>query len=294
MDPWFARRAVGQMLPGDHGWFSYAGREEQEHVVGAFMRDGLGRADKVVYITDHDPRELPGLSGLSGRHRIDPAEHLRSGRLAVLPRAETCRRDGVFDPARLAGSLHDLIARAERERFRGVRLTVDMTWALKQRRGRERVLDCESRVDATISASTVAMAICQIDERSCTRDELTAVKERHEVLVGADPYFSDAVLTITPTFRPWGLRLSGELDGARHAVFAEALRKVIGRDGEVHLNLADLRFIDLGALSMMAAAAMHLGARIILDDPSPDLADVVEIVHGRLLPWVEIGGGDGT
>lgn len=291
MDPWFARRAVGQMLPGDHAWFSYADREEQEHVVGAFMRDGLGSADKVVYITDDDPATLPGLGG---RHPIDPAEHLRTGQLAVLPRAETCLSRGVFDPARLAGSLHDLIIRAERERFRGVRVTVDMSWALKQRHGRERVLDCESRVDAAISPSTMAMAICQIDERSCTRDELTAVKERHEVLVGADPYFSDAVLTITPTFRPRGLRLSGELDGARHAVFAEALRKVIGSEDDVHLNLADLRFIDLGALSMMAGTAMHLGARIILDAPSPDLADVVEIVSSRLLPWLEIGDGEGT
>lgn len=289
MERWFAERAVGQMLPGDHAWFSYRSREEQEHVVGAFMRDGLGSADKVVYITDDDPNELPGLRG---RYRTDPAAHLRSGQLAVLPRAETCLSDGVFDPGRLAGSLHDLITQAERERFRGVRVTVDMSWALRERRGRERVLDCESRVDAAISPSTMAMAICQIDERSCTRDELTAVKERHEVLVGADPYFSDAVLTITPTFRPRGLRLSGELDGARHAVFAEALRKAIGRDGDVHLNMADLRFIDLGALSMMAGAAMHLGARVILDDPSPDLADIVELVSGRLLPWLELGDGE--
>ena len=39
MERWFAERAVGQMLPGDHAWFSYSSREEQEHVVGAFMRD---------------------------------------------------------------------------------------------------------------------------------------------------------------------------------------------------------------------------------------------------------------
>ena len=97
MERWFAERAVGQMLPGDHAWFSYSSREEQEHVVGAFMRDGLGSADKVIYITDDDPRELPGLAG---RYRIDPAPHLRSGQLAVLPRVTIVNAD-VHDRAAL-------------------------------------------------------------------------------------------------------------------------------------------------------------------------------------------------
>lgn len=290
MDRWFAERPVGELLPGDHAWFSYASREEQDHVVGAFLRDGLESSDKVVYITDDDPRALPGLTT---RYKVDPGAHLRSGQLTVLPREQTCLTRGVFDPARMAASLRELLARAERERFRGVRVTVDMTWAFRRHGDRTRILDCESRVDAAIAPSTMAMAICQVDERVCARDELAAVKERHEVLVGADPYFNDGVLTITPTFRPRGLRLSGELDGARHAVFAEALREVTVRGGDVHLNLSGLRFIDLGALSMMAGAAMHLGTRVILDDPSPDLADIVELVSSRLLPWLEIGDGEG-
>lgn len=289
MERWFAERSVGELRPGDHAWFSYAGRAEQEHVVGAFLRDGLDSSDKVVYITDDDPRGLPGLTT---RYKIDPGAHLRSGQLTVLPREQTCLTRGVFDPARMAASLGDLLIHAERERFRGIRVTVDLTWSFRQHSDRDRVLDCDSRMDAAIGPSTMAMAICQVDERVCTRDELTVVKERHEVLVGADPYFSDGVLTITPTFRPRGLRLSGELDGTRHAVFAEALREVAGRGVDVHLDLSELRFIDLGSLSMLAGAAMHLGTRVILDDPCPDLADIVELVSGRLLPWLEIGDGE--
>src|SRR4051794_3825932 len=215
MERWFAKRSVGALLPGDHAWFSYVSREEQEHVVGAFLRDGLTSSDKVVYITDDDPHDLPGLRT---RYKLDPGVYLRSGQLAILSRADTCLTRGVFDPARMAAAVRDVLASADQELFRGVRVTADMTWAFRQS-GRDSVLDCEARVDAAISPSTMAMAICQIDARSCTYDELTAVKERHEVLVGADPYFDDGVLTITPTFRPRGLRLAGELDGARHTVF---------------------------------------------------------------------------
>jgi anti-anti-sigma regulatory factor len=288
MESWFAERSVGQMLPGDHAWFSYSSQEEQDHVIGAFLRDGLLTADKVIYVTDADPHELPGL-----RHSDDlDLDHcLRTGQLTVLPRSETCLTAGVLDPGRMAASFEDALARAEHDRFRGVRITADMTWAIRQHSGRRRVLDCEAGVDAAIAPSTTAMAICQVDRRSCTRDELTALKETHEVLVGADPDFDDGVLTITRMFAPRGLRLKGELDGARHAVFAEALRAVTAQGGDIHLNLRDLRFIDLGALNMMAAAAIGMASRgsLILDEPPPDLTEVVQLVGGPLHPWLKIG-----
>ncbi|MCO5971488.1 MEDS domain-containing protein [Actinoallomurus soli] len=289
MESWFTRRSVGELLPGDHAWLSYHGREEHDHVIGAFLRDGLAGADKVIYIADDGRAELPDLRS---RYRLEPETYLRSGQLAILPQEETCLTRGVFDPARMTTTLREVLDRAETERFRGVRVTVDMTSAFRRGSGRDGVLECEARVEAAISPSTMAMAICQVDARSCTTEELIALKERHEVLVGADPYFDDGVLSITPTFHPRGLRLSGELDGARHAVFAESLRKVVDRGGEVHLDLAGLRFIDLGALSMMAGAAMHLDARVVLDNPSNELADVVELVSSRLLPWLEIGDGE--
>jgi anti-anti-sigma regulatory factor len=291
MDSWFAERSVGQMLPGDHAWFSYSSAEEQEQVVGAFLRDGLLTSDKVIYITDADPRDLPGLRA---RDDLDPDTYLSTGQLAVLPRAESCLTAGVFDPGRMVASLEDVLARAERDRYRGVRITADMTWAVRQHSGPDRVLHCEAGVDAAIAPSTNAMAICQVDRRSCTRDELTALKQTHEVLVGADPDFDDGVLTITRTFTPRGLRLKGELDGARHTVFAEALHAVTAHGGDIHLNVRDLRFIDLGALSMMAGAAMRMAARgcLILDDPSPDLTEVVQLVGGPMFPWLKIGNGE--
>jgi anti-anti-sigma regulatory factor len=290
MDSWFAERSPRQMLPGDHAWFSYSSEEEQEHVVGAFLRGGLMAADKVIYITDSEPRDLPGLRA---RADLDPRDYLRTGQLALLPRAEACLTAGVFDPGRMVASLEDVLARAERDRFRGVRVTADMTWAIRQRSGHGRVLDCEAGLDAAIAPSTTAMAICQIDRRSCTYDELTALKETHEVLVGADPDFDDGVLTITRTFEPRGLRLKGELDGARHTVFAEALYAVVAQGGDIHLDVSDLRFIDLGALSMMAGAAMRMAAHgsLFLDDPSPDLTEVVQLVGGPMLPWLKIGKG---
>lgn len=293
MDSWYAERSVGRMLPGDHAWFSYSSEDEREHVVGAFLRDGLLAADKVVCVTDAAPYDLPGLRA---RPDFQPDAYLRTGQLAILPRAETCLTGGVFDPERMLAFLEDVLARAERDRFRGVRFTTDMTWAIRQRSGRDRILECEAGLDAAIAPSTAAMAICQIDRRSCTRDELAALKETHEVLVAADPDFDDGVLTITRTFTPSGLCLKGELDAARHTVFAEALHAAVAKGGDVHLNVRDLRFVDLGALSMMTRVAMRMAAHasLILDHPSPDLSEVVRLVGGPMSPWLKIGNGDAS
>lgn len=291
MKSWFAERPVGGLLPGDHAWFSYASDEEREHVVGAFLRDGLFSSEKIIYITDTAPRDLPGLGA---RYAVDTDDYLRTGQLTVVSRSEACLTAGRFDPRRMVASVRRVLAHAEHDRFRGVRVTVDMTWAMRQRYGRALVLDCEAGVDAAIAPSTMAIAVCQVDRRSCTEDELTALKETHEVLVGADPDFDDRVLSITRTFRPRGLRLEGELDGARHAVFLQALQTVTAQGGDVHLDLAGLRFIDLGALNMMAGAALRLAARgrLFLDNASPDVTEIVRLVGGQRLPWLRIGEGE--
>lgn len=287
MDRWYALRPVGKLLPGDHAWLSYVSKEQREHVIGAFVHDGLLVRDKVVCIADGDPRNLAGLCA-----RCDIDRYLRTGQLAMLSPASACLTGGVFDPGRMVAALQDVFADAERRFFRGVRVTSDLTWAIRRRDARDRVLDCEEGLEAAISPSTMAMAICQVDARSCASGELSAFKERHEVLVGADPEFDDGVLTITRTYRPRGLRLRGELDDARHHVFEEALRSLLrgGRQSTVHLDLSELHFLDLGALSLMADVAMRLDApgRLVIDRPSPDVAEVVKLAGGLMLPWLEI------
>src|SRR5690606_31958832 len=126
------------------------------------------------------------------------------------------------------------------------------------------------RVGNTVSPSTMAMAICQIDRHACPPDELSALRDTHEVLVEVDPEFDDGVLKIVRTFEPDGLRLEGELDAARHAVFAEKLAQV-GSDRRVHLDLSRLTFIDLGGLHLLARHAVALPADrpLVLDHLAP-------------------------
>jgi anti-anti-sigma regulatory factor len=285
MDSWFARRPVRDMRPGEHAGLAYATREERDHIVGAFVRYGLSVAHKVIYVSDAQAGELPGLGG------IDPLPYLENGRLRLLGSARACLTGGVFDPDRLYGTLSSEITRAQAEGHSDIRVTLDSSWVLEQPGGFDRLLACERMFDEAFTPSTTVMAVCQIDAAACSREQLQALGEVHEVVAVADPQFEDAVLRITPTFQPCGLLLDGEIDASRHAVFTEALWSVAHDAREVHLDLAQLRFIDLGGLRMLAEFAVGRAERgpLVLDHVPSQLRNVMEIVGWHLLPGLRLG-----
>jgi anti-anti-sigma regulatory factor len=226
------------------------------------------------------------------RYHTDPSPFAATGQLKIISPRAACDADGRFEPDRLLDAVEAEIGEAFAAGYRGVRVTGDMTWAVRQPGGYQRVLGCERRMDAAIAASTMAMAICQVGWHCCTPRQLNALKGRHEVLVEANPEFEDGVLRITRTFAPPGLRLEGEVDGARHAVFAETLASIAGIDRDVHLDLSGLRFIDLGALHLLSAfAGRPRGGRLLLDNLAPELAAVIDMVGWHRLPGLAYGQG---
>jgi anti-anti-sigma regulatory factor len=288
MRTWFVERPVGEMRPGDHAWLPFSNDEEQEHVVGAFVWDGLTTSSKVIYVGDARPDTVPGL-----RHRgcIDPACYADIGQLCVIPCEEACLGREHFDPDQLLAVLEREVAIALDQGYRTVRIAADMSRALRVRGGAELLRHCEDRFDVVVAPSSFIMAICQIDRVNCRPDELMELEDTHEVLAAADPDFDDGVLRITKMFAPGGLRLEGELDGARHAVFAEALAMATSTRGTVHLDFARVRFIDLGALNLLASQAMRMpgGRDVVLDNLAPEVIGVIEMVGWHRLPGVSLG-----
>lgn len=286
---WFAKRPVSALRPGDHGWLAYSSQEERDRVIGPFVREGLETTEKVVYVTDLPAERLPGL----GRGRpIDVDALVRSSQLRVITPQEACLdRRGAFEPARMADTVARELGSAFGQGFRAMRLTTDHSWLLNGpgRPDLGPMLGCEHRVGDTVSPSTMAMAICQVDRHACRPAELAALRDTHEVLVEVNPEFDDGILKIVRTFEPEGLRVEGELDAARHSVFSDQLHRL--RPGRIHLDLSRLGFIDLGGLNLLARHATRLpaGAALILDHLSPDVESVIDMVGWHRLPGLARG-----
>ncbi len=281
----FVRRSVRDLLPGDHAWLPFHSDAEQGHVIGSWIQDGLRIRDKVIYVIDAEPWELPGLYGQ------DLRDEVRQGLLTLIPIGDACLTAGMFDHDKMLDTLGDEITKAQEQEFRGIRVTAEMSWAMQQPFGDVRVDLCEREIGERVSPSVSVTAICQTDRRNCQPEQLDLLSEHHEVRVIPNPDFDDPVLSITKTYSPLGLHLRGELDGARHRPFAEALNNVAVNGEAVHLDLSELAFMSLGALQEMTDYVRRRGkhSRIVLDHVPDHVQSLITVVGDHRLPGIQLG-----
>lgn len=89
---------------------------------------------------------------------------------------------------------------------------------------------------------------------------------------------AEKALTITPMTGGPGLRLIGEVDLATGPVLAAALDELVRGGGDVHLDLAELQFVDVSGASVVVAAAAALGSgrTLVLHRPPAVLSQILD------------------
>jgi ABC-type transporter Mla MlaB component len=277
---------VGEIRPGDHAAFPFATAAEQAQVIGPFLHDGLAARQKVIYVGETGHRRLPGLVG-----RPDADRFARTGQLRVIPSGAVCLPRGRFDPDRMLAVIGREITEAAEQGYPAVRLTADMSWAFRQPEAYPLMLACEARFAEATAAETAVMAICQLDRSRCPADQLRALTGTHRLQVTANPEFDDGVLRITRSHAPDGLRLAGELDTARQAPLLTALTSLGRATTDAHLDFAEVRFLDLGILSLLVTYALRTSPsrRLVLDNLPPDVAGLIQTLGWRHLPGLARG-----
>jgi anti-anti-sigma factor len=104
--------------------------------------------------------------------------------------------------------------------------------------------------------------------------------------------FDGALLRICSIDEPPGLRLEGEIDLNNLAAFGTALAEATRRTpGDVHLDLAELTFIDLAGLRviMEAAAGMCQGRNLVLSPVAPHVHHLIRMIGWDLTPGLLLG-----
>ncbi|MEW9550230.1 STAS domain-containing protein [Nonomuraea sp. NPDC050783] len=99
-------------------------------------------------------------------------------------------------------------------------------------------------------------------------------------LAGGDTY-------VTPVLHPFGLRLSGQIDrDTRHLLARSLTWAARMSDGDLHLDLGALAFIDAGGLRLIVTCAAELPAprRVVLRPATPLVGKLLV-----LLGW-QVGG----
>ncbi|MFC6886580.1 MULTISPECIES: MEDS domain-containing protein [Actinomadura] len=252
-----ARTAVGRMKFGDHLCLTYDNEEERYAVLMAYIRDGLRADHKIIYLADQEnPRDvLERLAAEAGKDEDALRTAADEGHLAIRPIIEAFMATGRFDPDETVALLGTEIELALVQGYDGVRITGETSFSVRGWPGTEHFAEFEHKCQQAFQApGTRAMAICQYDRRWFGPDQLRILESCHDGRVRVDDLYADGVLTITPTFTPPGLRLTGAVDESTLPGLLEALHGAAGRAGHLCLDLSGLEFCDLEGLRVLIGA----------------------------------------
>lgn len=94
-----------------------------------------------------------------------------------------------------------------------------------------------------------------------------------ETRLDVDRSFETATLTLRPLADQSGYAAAGEIDASNRPVLATALADLMARDGDVHLDLQQVRFVDVGAAALLVSTARRLrnGRQLLLHHPPCEL-----------------------
>jgi anti-anti-sigma regulatory factor len=169
----------------------------------------------------------------------------------------------------LAGEL----ASSGKQGFPGLRVALDMSWALRPVAGIEELPEFEEGIATALEGSTAAV-LCQYDRERFDPVTLASVSGFHTRAVAAATYYADALLRICRQYAPPGVRIAGELDFQAGEPLGLALAEAVRLGGDIVINMSALAFIDARCTLMIADAARTIASqsRLVILQCLPEVA----------------------
>jgi len=187
MSPPYALRGILHLVPGDHLCCLYETEEEHRAVLTPYMRQGLERGEKVLYIADAHIAE--GVLAYLRADGLEVEPYLARGQLSILTADDAYMRQGVFDPDGMIALLRTETARALAEGYSALRASGETTWALRGLPGSGRLIEYEAKLN-TFFPGSQCLGLCQYDRRRVDPAVLLEVLATHPTAVVGTPSLS--------------------------------------------------------------------------------------------------------
>ncbi|MFW5836634.1 MAG: MEDS domain-containing protein [Desulfovibrionaceae bacterium] len=174
------RDRILRLSIGDHLCCIYETEEEHRAVLAPFLRSGLEQGHKILYVVD--ARTAETVMGYLEREGLEASAYIDSGRLVLAESRDTYTRGGVFDPDSMLELLHAESAKARDEGFEALRVTGEMSWALRGLPGSDRLMEYEGKLNQFFPGSN-CIGLCQYDMRRFEPDVLLDVLATHPIAI---------------------------------------------------------------------------------------------------------------
>ena len=179
-------KSLDSLKPGDHLCQIYQTEEEHRDLLLPFLLNGLTQKEKILHIVDeHTAEHILGYLREAG---IDPKKYVDSGQLSILTCDDAYMKQGFFEPDFMINMLRSETDKAIKEGYAALRVTGEMTWALRKLPGSEKLIEYEAKLNNFIAGSK-AKVICQYNRRRFDADTLLNVLKTHPIaVIGTEIY----------------------------------------------------------------------------------------------------------
>ncbi len=169
------------LRPHDHLCIIYESNAEWEAAIIPFIRIGLERKEKCIYVADtHTADELRNHLGKAG---VAAASFEASGQLTILRESDVYTQEDSFDPDRIINLLIAETEKAVSQGYPALRVTGEMTFVLKGVTGSERLLEYETKLNRDLFPKYPCLAICQYDRWKFAPEIIKGVVMTHPKLI---------------------------------------------------------------------------------------------------------------
>ena len=151
---------IHALKPGDHPCYLYETDDQRQTVLTLYLRQGLDRNEKILYITD--ARSAETVMEYLRADGVDVEPALGRGQLNILTTQEAYLRGGTFDPDEMIDLLRSETEQALSQGYGALRVTGEMTWAMRDLPGSDRLIEYEARLNDFFPGSR-CLALCQYD-----------------------------------------------------------------------------------------------------------------------------------
>ncbi len=173
-------KKISILRPGDHLCCIYETEEEHRALLTPYIRQGLERNEKVIYIVD--ARTAETVLEYLREDGLDPSSCLDRGQLVLHTVSDAYMREGAFIPDRMISFLRQETDRAVGEGYGALRVTGEMSWALRRLPGSNPLIEYEAKLNTFLTGSR-CLALCQYDRRRFSPEILLGVLATHPIAV---------------------------------------------------------------------------------------------------------------
>src|SRR5260221_2924439 len=150
---------ITDLAVNDHACLTFGESEELFDLTAAFIRDGLAGGLEVLWLSDSAPGQAA--MQLSSREMaFEPA--VAAGQMMVLSCKEYLLSGQAFAAGYAMSWLSEQVAACRNEGLPGLRVALDMSWALRPISGVEQLPDFEDGVAAGLAAPAPS-GVCHVD-----------------------------------------------------------------------------------------------------------------------------------